>query len=55
MNDGINELRAEIEALKRSNSLWGKKWFATGDSFTEGDFSHSAKQDFIFADGKYAG
>ena len=51
----INELKAELEALKRSNPLWGKKWFATGDSFTQGDFSNSAEQNFIFEDGKYAG
>ena len=51
----INELKAELEALKRSNPLWGKKWFATGASFTQGDFSNSAEQNFIFEDGKYAG
>lgn len=33
------QLKAEIEALKRSNPLWGKKYYACGDSFTEGDFS----------------
>lgn len=62
MNETIEELNAkiaglsgEIEALKRSNPLWGKKWFATGDSFTEGDFSHSAKEDFIFESGRFAG
>jgi len=34
-----NELLLEIEALKKSNVLWGKSLVACGDSFTEGDFS----------------
>ncbi len=51
----LDKLEAEVGSLRRSNPLWGKKWFATGDSFTEGDFSGSAKQDFIFESGKYAG
>lgn len=55
MNEEIKQLKEELEALKRANPLWGKKWFATGDSFTEGDFSHSAKEDYIFEDGKYKG
>ena len=28
-----------LESVKAGNILWGKKYFATGDSFTEGDFS----------------
>lgn len=32
-------LRDEMEALQTGNILWGKKWVACGDSFTEGDFS----------------
>ncbi len=36
----MNEIeRAEFEALKRSNVLWGKTLVACGDSFTEGDFT----------------
>lgn len=34
------ELLKEIEALKRSNVLWGKSLVACGDSFTEGDFTN---------------
>lgn len=32
-------LEKTVEALQSGNVLWGKKYFATGDSFTEGDFS----------------
>lgn len=28
-----------IDEMQRGNILWGKKWVACGDSFTEGDFS----------------
>lgn len=51
----LEQLENEVKTLKRSNVLWGKKWFATGDSFTEGDFSSSANEDYIFESGKYAG
>ncbi len=51
----LESLEAEVAALRASNVLWGKKWFATGDSFTEGDFNHSAKEDYILREGKYAG
>lgn len=40
-----------VEALKASNPLWGKKWVACGDSFTEGDFSGAADSDWKDADG----
>lgn len=33
------DLESTVEALKAGNVLWGKKYFATGDSFTQGDFS----------------
>jgi lysophospholipase L1-like esterase len=66
MNDEIEQLKAEkeemsetIEALRqqmdlaaRSNVLWGKKWFATGDSFTSGG---SAEDDKYFTDEPYQG
>jgi hypothetical protein len=66
MNDEIEQLKAEkeemsetIEALRqqmdlaaRSNVLWGKKWFATGDSFTSGG---SAENDKYFTDEPYQG
>ena len=35
----IAALRSEVEALKRANVLWEKKWVACGDSLTEGDYS----------------
>lgn len=28
-----------IDVMQKGNILWGKKWVACGDSFTEGDFS----------------
>ena len=43
-----------LEALLRANVLWGKKWVAHGDSFTEGDFGGSSEE-YIFQDGLYAG
>lgn len=44
--------REEIEALKCANVLWGKKWFATGDSYTEGDYSHAPNDDWKLPDGR---
>ena len=35
----IEELKLQIAALQASNPLWGKKYVACGDSFTEGDFT----------------
>lgn len=34
-----------ISALQESNPLWGKKYVACGDSFTEGDFSGYVDED----------
>lgn len=51
----IDDLENELNRLKKSNILWGKKWFATGDSFTEGDFSNAATADHIIESGMYAG
>ena len=42
----IEAQKKEIEALKKANVLWGKKWFATGDSYTEGDYSHAPYDDW---------
>ena len=39
LRDRCNELETAIDAATAGNVLWGKKYFATGDSFTEGDFS----------------
>ena len=39
LQERCTELETAAEALKSANVLWGKKYFATGDSFTEGDFS----------------
>lgn len=36
----VGEMQAEITALQKSNPLWGKKYVACGDSFTQGDFNH---------------
>ena len=36
----IEALKAEIEALRKSNVLWGKSLVICGDSFSEGDFTH---------------
>ena len=51
----INELLRQIEELKRANVLYGKKWVACGDSFTEGDFTNAFDADFLFSDGPYEG
>lgn len=36
----IQDLKEQIARLQASNVLWGKKYVACGDSFTEGDFNH---------------
>ena len=36
----IRELKEQLAQLQASNVLWGKKYIACGDSFTEGDFNH---------------
>lgn len=57
----ISELEEELSALQAltdgydpsiGNVLYGKKWFATGDSFTSGG---SVEDDKYFTDGPYAG
>lgn len=35
-----------VETIKSSNPLWGKKWVACGDSFTEGDFNGATDNDW---------
>lgn len=40
-----------VESLKASNPLWGKKWVACGDSFTEGDFNGASDSDYKDVDG----
>lgn len=37
------------------NVLYGKKYTACGDSFTEGDFTNSPTEDYRFEEGLYAG
>ena len=32
-------MQEQIEQLQKSNPLWGKKYIACGDSFTQGDFN----------------
>ncbi len=46
----IEELRQQVMLAAQSNVLWGKKWFATGDSFTSGG---SAEDDKYFTDEPY--
>jgi len=48
----IEELRQQVALAAQSNVLWGKKWFATGDSFTSGG---SAEDDKYFTDEPYLG
>lgn len=48
----IEELRQQVMLAAQSNVLWGKKWFATGDSFTSGG---SAEDDKYFTDEPYQG
>ena len=43
LREEIAALRAEVDALKRANVLWGKKWVACGDSLTEGDYSKACQ------------
>ena len=50
----MEDLENLVAELLRANVLWGKKWVACGDSFTEGDFNTS-EEDFLFADGLYKG
>lgn len=35
----VEKLHKDVEKLHNANILYGKKWVACGDSFTEGDFS----------------
>lgn len=48
----IEELKEQLTLAAQSNVLWGKKWFATGDSFTSGG---SAEDDKYFTDEPYMG
>lgn len=43
-----------IKELEKSNILYGKKWFATGDSFTHGSLV-DPDENPIFQDGRYMG
>lgn len=52
MSETIETLRQQMDLAARSNVLWGKKWFATGDSFTSGG---SAEDDKYFTDEPYMG
>ena len=40
---------------RADNPLYGKKYVACGDSFTEGDFKGSVTDDYIFTEGDYEG
>lgn len=52
LESDLASMNKMVEALKASNPLWGKKWVACGDSFTEGDFNGAADSDWKDADGK---
>lgn len=51
----IERILLEIESIKLSNPLWGKKYVSCGDSFTEGDFRNDATGTTKFDSGKYKG
>ena len=51
LESDLASMNKMVEALKASNPLWGKKWVACGDSFTEGDFNGAADSDWRDADG----
>ena len=51
----LEELLKLIDELQKSNVLWGKKWVACGDSFTEGAFQGIEGEDTTFSEGLYAG
>ena len=55
MDKRIDELTKLVEELKAANVLWGKKWVACGDSFTEGDFRDSQEAELKFTEGLYTG
>ena len=48
----ITALTEALTKVQESNVLWGKKWFATGDSFTSGG---SVEDDKYFTDEPYQG
>lgn len=50
----LQQVQGGAQYLYR-NALTGKKWVACGDSFTEGAYSDSPTDDYIFEDGLYAG
>ena len=52
LESDLADMNRMVEVLKASNPLWGKKWVACGDSFTEGDFNGAADSDWKDADGK---
>lgn len=48
--------REDISNSKNCGVLWGKKWVACGDSYTEGDFASLANvEDYKFLDNPYIG
>ena len=50
-----NQIKPLLDNINKSNVLYGKKWVACGDSFTEGDFIDSLTNNYIFTDGLYKG
>lgn len=56
---GRRRLKPEIETTTDTDSasgniLYGKKWCACGDSFTQGDFTGLQESEYLLQDGKYA-
>lgn len=51
LESDLASMNKMVESLKASNPLWGKKWIACGDSFTEGDFNGATDSDWKDADG----
>ena len=54
LTEQLSDVQKKTDALQPGvgNILWGKKWFATGDSFTSGG---SVEDDKYFLDGPYKG
>ena len=56
ISEDINLSKNQEKSVKElGNALYGKKYVAIGDSFTEGDFTNSPTDDNVFTEGLYAG
>jgi hypothetical protein len=64
ISEDVDFSKKQLEFIKQNsnesnnqegNVLFGKKYVAIGDSFTEGDFANSLTNDYTFTDGLYSG